>query len=360
MNEGGQNDIVIPVAEFGRQVFVDPERQRAFDEVGYVVLPLLEPDAVATLRDWYLDRAGDQGPNPPGAYNDTYAEFSVVHSYPEFRREAYDHICGVLAEPLSDVVEAYRPLVANYVNKPAGTGVVPTHQNWAVVDEAEFQSISVWVALVDCVVDNGAMYLMDGSHRHLRGPRGQWSYSAFLDVEESDAQTQMTPVCVMAGEAVILDDAVLHYSPPNQTDEARLAIQFVMVPDEAPAFYHHLASEADGIGVVETWAVTAPFFFDFWNDVGDPDYGELVRTFEAPRPRYRSDVLSALAGGDPIPLADPGPSTAVGADPVRAPDSQATNPESSGDEAGGSGASRVSAMSAGRQLRARVAARLRR
>jgi len=99
------------------------------------------------------------------------------------------------------------------VNEPPGTGVVPAHQNWSVVDEARFQSVSVWVALDDCSLANGTMLMGDGSHLTLRGPRGMWAYEAFRDVQDELVRSHLTTVEVRAGEAIILDDAVVHYSP---------------------------------------------------------------------------------------------------------------------------------------------------
>jgi len=80
-----------------RPVLRDPVLQEQLEQRGYVVIPLVGPDEVQTLYQGYLrgvDRA--DGINPPGAYDDTYAEFSVIHSRPVFRRDAYELITSVL------------------------------------------------------------------------------------------------------------------------------------------------------------------------------------------------------------------------------------------------------------------------
>ncbi len=88
--------------DIDRPILRDPALQADFEEVGYVVLPFLGAEAVATLVDGYDRLAAElDGSSAPDDYNDTYAEFSIIHSRPEFRRRAYDLITSVL-EPVAD------------------------------------------------------------------------------------------------------------------------------------------------------------------------------------------------------------------------------------------------------------------
>lgn len=295
-----------------RRVLRDEALQAEFDERGYVVVPLLDHGQVEQLRRSYLaavDRP--EGLNPEGAYDDTYAEFSVIHSRPSFRSEAFDIITEVLTEPANGYLSEFRPLVANFVNKPPGTGVVPAHQNWSVVDESRFQSVSVWVALVDCVVANGAMLMCDGSHKMLRGRRGMWAYYQFSNIESELIEQHLTPVAVSAGDAVILDDAVVHYSPPNTTDQARLAIQFVMVPDEAEAIFHQQVGADGDLLDVDVWSVDEAFFFNFWHGEGDPAFGKVVERRSVPAPLLTREQFEALISGGPLQLESPRAEQAV-------------------------------------------------
>jgi hypothetical protein len=281
--------------DLSRPVFTDPRLQEEFDRRGYVVVDLLDPTEVAALSTTYRRAAeGDRGVNPPGAYNDTYAEFSFVHSWPDFRRQAFDHITELVGPRADALLVDHRPLLANFVNKPPGTGVVPAHQNLSVVDESRYQSVSVWVALVDCVVDNGAMLLGDRTNRGLRGRRGMWSYEVFGGVQDALVEEFLRPVVAEAGQAVILDDAVIHCSPPNRTAEQRLAIQLVMVPAEADAlFFQQVGTEGDALAV-DVWQIEEGFFFDFWDGMGDRSFAEAVTRIEVPVPHFDVPTLRAL------------------------------------------------------------------
>lgn len=287
-----------------RRCLHDPELQERLDDVGYVVVPLLSSEQVAELTDGFDAIAADLGgTSAPEDYNSTYAEFTIIHSQPDFRRRAFELICSTLQPAIERYLIDYRPLVANFVNKPPGTGVVPAHQNFSVVDEAVERSVSVWVALVDCTMANGAMAMLDGSHRNLRGRRGMWAYQAFTGIEQEALDPLLTPVEVPAGHAVILDDALVHYSPPNLTQERRLAIQFVMVPAETPAYWFQQVGEDEAAIEVAVWEIEPQFFFDFWHGDGDERFAKPAGTMRVPNPVLELDgLLDLVAGGE---AADP-------------------------------------------------------
>ena len=280
-----------------RAVFRNPEQQAEFDRKGYVVMPLLSLGQVDQLVSGYDSIAESLGgASRPEDYNDTYAEFSIIHSRPEFRRQAFDLITSVLGPEAQKVLVDYRPLIANFVNKLPGTGVVPTHQNLSVVDESQYASVSVWVALVDCVLDNGAMSLLEGSHRSLRSRRGMWAYQAFGGLEQGIIDELLTRVEVPAGHAVILDDALVHYSPPNQTDHRRLAIQLVMAPQEVKTLWHQqIGTNEDGLDV-QVWEIDERFFFEFWHGDGDDRYGQKVDRITVPSVSLAIEDLQELLG----------------------------------------------------------------
>ena len=292
--------------DIDRPILQDPALQATFEDVGYVVVPFLDAEQVKALVDGYDRIAADlDGSSAPEDYNDTYAEFSIIHSRPEFRRRAYDLITSVL-EPVADrYLLDMRPLIANFVNKPAGTGVVPTHQNFSVVDEAEHRSVSVWVALVDCVLENGAMSMLEGSHQTLRSRRGMWAYQAFSQIDQGQLDPKLTPVEVRAGDAVILDDALVHYSPPNQTGERRLAIQFVMIPQEArPLWFQQVGATDDGLDI-EVWEIDERYFFEFWHGDGDERYGTHADRIVLPKVDLDLAMLEQLL--DPATAEPPAP-----------------------------------------------------
>jgi hypothetical protein len=140
-----------------------------------------------------------------------------------------------------------------------------------------------------------------------------WAYQAMHQIEDSLLESHLVPLHVKAGDAVILDDALVHYSPPNTTDERRLAIQFVMVPAEADALFFQQVGEHDGTMDVDVWKVDEGFFFDFWHGDGDAAHGEVVERIELPVPRMTPRALWELMPEDQRPPGPPPEDDAVGA-----------------------------------------------
>jgi hypothetical protein len=138
---------------------------------------------------------------------------------------------------------------------------VPIHQNWTFVDEDKFTSVSVWIPLVDVSRANGTLEIIKGSHRVLakyRSPSIPWVFDGLWDVLK---EKYFEPILIKAGQAGILDDSILHYSSPNDTDHVRTTVQLIMVPaDATPVHYHRDPAKPDELEVFE---VSSDFFTEF-------------------------------------------------------------------------------------------------
>jgi hypothetical protein len=127
-----------------------------------------------------------------------------------------------------------------------------------------------------------------------------WAYEAFAADASRRMGEMMVPLEVPAGHAVILDDAIVHASPPNLTADRRLAIQLVVVPAETPAlWFRQTGTEGDGLAV-EALDVDERYFFDFWHGDGDEAWASRRTTFSMARPTITPDHLAQL---EPPPAA---------------------------------------------------------
>lgn len=266
-------------------MFFDEKLQAEFDEKGYVAIPFLTDAEVKELYNFYLtdNKLAEN-------YDPTYAEFSVLNAELENRRKIFNKINSIFLPRSEKILNNCRPLIANYVCKEPKKGLVPVHQNWAVVDETKYTSISIWCPLVDTSKENGTLAFVDGSHKKFRGIRGSYANSSFLPISEHIIKNYLTFMEMKAGHAIFLDDSVIHYSSPNQSDVIRLAIQLIMVPSEIkPYHYAFHGNQVDEM--VDLYEVDEEYYLGMVNWRGDLSKYQKLSSFNYSAPIYSEETF---------------------------------------------------------------------
>ena len=84
------------------------------------------------------------------------------------------------------------------------------------------RAITVWVALDDATIDNGAMWYVPGSHLEdeLR-PHRTASEGSHILMTDAASEAEGTCAEIRAGDAVLWHGRTLHYSRGNTTDRLR-------------------------------------------------------------------------------------------------------------------------------------------
>ncbi len=243
-----------------KPVFRDPELEKAFDEKGYVVVPFLSPEEVEQLKQQFFDTIEESGGPRTSEHTDfeTKADISYDFTFIDknvgYKKKVYDIITEKFKARADAYLDEYTPIIANYIRKQEGGGEVPMHQNWAFVDEMSYTSVSIWVPLVDSNEANGTLQMVEGSHKKfgkLRGPMIPWELRG---IKEEIVAKHLTPMNVKAGQGVILDDSIVHYSNINKTPGLRLAIQLIMIPKAAASIHYHLdrTKDQNNVTMLET------------------------------------------------------------------------------------------------------------
>lgn len=243
--------------------FADPATEAGFRSAGFAVVPL--------LRGATLDRARTAVSALARTTPDQFAA-TLYDPDAEHRRLVDATLRPLLAEALAPHLTDHRCYVANLLVKPPGPGTeLGVHQDWTFVDEERFTSATVWCPLVDVDEGNGTLVVFAGSH--LLGPSFRGSPrlpTPFDGLEDEIRAGHGTVVTAGAGDAVVYDHRLVHWSGPNRSDEDRPAIGAGIAPRSAPLV--HLHADADGL-------VTR-------YEVEDDFLSEL--TFASPPPRPRS------------------------------------------------------------------------
>ena len=92
----------------------------------------------------------------------------------------------------------------SFLTKPSGAGGrMPVHQDWTVVDEDKFCSVTIWVPLQDVNENNGAMKVLPGSHRFSKTLRAPTLPNEFNGISDLVLE-KMKSLPMKAGEALFL------------------------------------------------------------------------------------------------------------------------------------------------------------
>lgn len=256
-----------------RNVFHDPALQKQFDKDGYVCLPFISPEKVEMLKQAFFDtlpKSGGQlgADDVKNGHTITY-DFTFIDKNPEYKKLVFDIIVKEFEQEYSKVLDNYKPIIANFIRKKTDGGEVPLHQNWAFVEETKYTSVSIWCPLVDSTVENGTLQVVPGSHKRFglqRGPKVPWELEGIKNEIIND---YLIPLETKAGDCVILDDSIVHYTAINKTPGLRLTIQLILIPADTYSVHYDLKSSNDSeVSVLE---VDHDFYMKFnpWMEPGN-------------------------------------------------------------------------------------------
>ena len=261
----------------------DEELERKFQKQGYVEIPLLSAQETADLKQKFFDLLPHSGGNILASETGveggeiTY-DFTFIDKNIAYKESVFEVITEYFKPHVKKWLADYRPIIANYIRKKSEGGEVPLHQNWAFVNERKCTSVSIWCPLVDSFEENGTLQVVPGSHKRfgeIRGPMIPWELDA---IKHEIIGNHLTPLNVKAGNAIVLDDSIVHYSAVNKTNGLRLAIQLILMPEEMPSIHYHM-NGAKSMTKVEVLEVDTDFYMQF-NPWKQPDGARRIDSFE--------------------------------------------------------------------------------
>lgn len=264
-----------------RRVLNDDKLEQEFQEQGYVQIPFISPEEVAILKQKFFELLPKSGGNITVAdleipSHEISYDFTFIDKNIEFKQAVYDVITTYFQPHVKKWLADYRPIIANYIRKKTATGEVPLHQNWAFVNERKCTSVSIWCPLVDSNEENGTLQVVPRSHKRFgvnRGPMVPWELDS---IKEEIIQKSLVPMNLKAGNAVILDDSIVHYSAVNKTDNLRLAIQLILIPAEEKSIHYHMNS-AESHSRIDVLEVDTDFYMQF-NPWKQPEGAKRLKT----------------------------------------------------------------------------------
>lgn len=249
-----------------REVFKDPTLAARFDRDGYIILPLLEDEQLSFALSLYHTF--------PNNVNNTF-DSSSFQEDTAAKTILNEQINQEIHASINEIFKNYKPLGSSFLTKRSGDdSIMPIHQDWTVVDENKYASITCWIPLVDTNQSNGAIQIIPGSHKFSNALR-----SPSLSVSFENCYTELLPFLetlnLKAGEAFIFNHALMHASHINQSGKDRIALTYGLTHKDAQLFMYYNSE-----GKVSKYAMPDNMFIEYPKIRFQPQLGEPVESFE--------------------------------------------------------------------------------
>jgi hypothetical protein len=253
-------------------IFTDPALDRAFWTDGFVKQPMLDSAQMEELREGFARLAPFDGfdpttlENPRCGYHCTFLDDD--HTY---RRESDELVRRLFTEPIKAALPGYKILSSNIYVKPPGAGRFEIHQNWPTIADLDVPTLTVWLPLQDTGFRNGTIRVVPGSHHIFPDVAAASSDRFFDDFDAALIETYLEPVDVAAGEALMFDDSLLHWSSDNLSDSPRITFQIETIPNDAEGVLW--IRNPDDPSEFELWEMDKEFWIeqDFQAVLGRPE-----------------------------------------------------------------------------------------
>lgn len=271
-------------------IFQDVEHQQLFETQGFVKIPFLNKEQLD-----YLNKVFDElHPNLPesGFISGSY--------FPDFdyKKKASDIILETFTPSYERIFKDYTAFGGSFLFKmPSENSDLVLHQDWTIVDEHKAVAINCWVPLCDTDINNGTLMVLPGAHNYHYHVHRAPTLNFFFTGNEEPVMKHLIPTNAKAGEAVILNQSLVHYSPPNKSGQIRKAITAgVKTKNEPMHFYYYNKEKQED--TLDVFAMDEDFLIKFDNFAKDifekPKYGKYVKTIDYKLPQPSKQELEAL------------------------------------------------------------------
>lgn len=253
------------------QILKDVVLWQQLCEVGYVVFPFLDTVQTDALLQGFKET------ETAHAFKDKY-HHSTFHTANKQLAEYVNRvIIDNIKTKLDTIAADYKIFAANYMIKEssAESEVVP-HQDWTYVDETNFNSFNLWIPLQDVDTTNGCLTFLPNSHKIFFSHRPSPQYPGIFDAVMPQVYSQMIPVEMKAGEAVIFNHATLHGSVPNTSGKRRVNVVLGMYHAKAQLIHLKQSPEEQ---IIKEYAMEDAGF----QEIANPAYFET----HLPQKTYR-------------------------------------------------------------------------
>lgn len=236
------------------RVFRDENHQESFEKNGFLILPFYTPEEIKALQEVYyrLHPVDEKGFFPSTFSQDKNYRHEADSAIRQIGNRSIEKYC-------TDIKVVFGAFI---VKSPGAESGMCVHQDMSLVDESRFTGINIWVPLIDLTVENGALFVLPGSHRIFPTYRGSSIPEFFAPVMDSMIDF-LEPVLIKAGEAVFFDQSIIHFSPPNYSNNIRIVTNTYITHQQTEYRTYYWNKELHGLNKLEAFAQDDDFMTNF-------------------------------------------------------------------------------------------------
>jgi hypothetical protein len=209
-----------------------------FNRCGYIQHSFLGLDEINALQKAFITYNNMNGEVIDFAKELGYY-ISVFDSNTEKRKYINDTLKNIFTPKVEALMNNYTILYGNFMYKEAGGKEIEVHQDFSFVDEKKYTAFNLWIPLQDTNPENGGFHLIESSNKLFNSYRSSTIPHNLTHYNEAFKKL-MKAVDVKAGDGLLFDHRLFHYSTPNRSDKIRIAVQMVLIPKEAtPVMYYY-------------------------------------------------------------------------------------------------------------------------
>ena len=240
-------------------IFKDSTLAETIESKGWGLIDFCSNDEVSFLKEKFFELLPELDEMP--------VIITLLHNERKITKKINDLITQKLHSALEKHFIDYKiPIALYFAKKSKEYNDVGIHQDPMITDQAVSPSYGLWIPLVETTGQNGTLAVLEKSHKWFHPFQADTVSSSLSDIGNELIEKCIT-LNVKPGQAVIMDNRLVHYSHPNQSGEIRPCV--VVKLTHKDAIYYTLYSKGGEIYLIknnddfytsETWIVNKSAF----------------------------------------------------------------------------------------------------
>lgn len=259
-------------------IFKDKEKNIEYFDLGFVKSEFLNTDEVSFILKEILSLKPDDDFFPKYRTSSDY-HCTFLDSNEEYKRKANKLFKEFFNPKVNNMFNNYHVWNANFYVKQPGAGKFEMHQNWTHVADEKDTSFTIWCPLVDTNRQNGTLQVVPKSHKIFPDIATLNVPYYFENISNHILNSELETIPVNAGDCVIFEDGVIHFSDINLSNSPRYALQILIGPKNVnTVFYYYNKNE----NVFEVYEIDDEFFMknNFTTMFNKPTAHKLLKVIE--------------------------------------------------------------------------------